>query len=246
MCNLKQFFVFFFLLIGTQMSFSQALFSHELGAVVGPVQFRSDFGEREDASTNLGNSGFGVGFVYYMNFAFGAGRTYRIPDWYIFDHVQFRADVSYNQTKLEHFGVWTEGDSQNAAKLRTHTGEARNVDLGFQFEYFPLSIRDFESSFFKFSPYVGLGVHYTFYSPEAYTDYVNPATGIADGNINNANNFWSAWDAGSIDPSQGSTWSLVTSAGVRYKLTPFSDLLLDLRWQYFGSDWLDGLNHQLP
>ncbi|HLV70898.1 MAG TPA: hypothetical protein VKY34_09330, partial [Xanthomarina sp.] len=46
-------------------------------------------------------------------------------------------------------------------------------------------------------------------------------------------------------PSKGSTWSVVTSVGVRYKLAPLSDLMLDLRWQYYGSDWIDGLNHQL-
>ena len=74
---------------------------------------------------------------------------------------------------------------------------------------------------------------------------MDPDTGIVDGNINNANNFWSAWEPGSIDPSKGSTWSVVTSIGVRYKLAPLSDLMLDLRWQYYGSDWIDGLNHQL-
>jgi hypothetical protein len=36
--------------------------------------------------------------------------------------------------------------------------------------------------------------------------------------------------------------SLVSSIGTRYKLNPLNDLVLDLRFQYFGSDWVDGLN----
>ena len=30
--------------------------------------------------------------------------------------------------------------------------------------------------------------------------------------------------------------------GLRYRLGTLSDLVLDLRYQYFSSDWVDGLN----
>lgn len=39
-----------------------------------------------------------------------------------------------------------------------------------------------------------------------------------------------------------STWSIVASVGTRYKLTEVSDLLFDLRWRYYFSNWVDGLN----
>ena len=48
-----------------------------------------------------------------------------------------------------------------------------------------------------------------------------------------------------INLAQQSNWSMVTSIGVRYKLTKLSDLMLDLRWQYYFSDWIDGFNHKL-
>ena len=38
------------------------------------------------------------------------------------------------------------------------------------------------------------------------------------------------------------TWSIVMSVGIRYKLTELSDLMLDSRWQYYFSNWVDGLN----
>ena len=69
------------------------------------------------------------------------------------------------------------------------------------------------------------------------------------------NNFYSPWYTTNpnldqdfekpVDPTSGSTWSIVSSIGVRYKLTVVSDLMLDLRGQYFANDWIDGLNHQL-
>ena len=40
----------------------------------------------------------------------------------------------------------------------------------------------------------------------------------------------------------GSTWSVVASVGTRYKLSEMSDLFAELRWQYYFSDWVDGLN----
>jgi hypothetical protein len=35
---------------------------------------------------------------------------------------------------------------------------------------------------------------------------------------------------------------VVSSVGTRYKLAPLSDLMVDLRFQYFFSNWVDGLN----
>jgi len=36
--------------------------------------------------------------------------------------------------------------------------------------------------------------------------------------------------------------SEVLNLGTRYKLNRMSDLVLDVRLQYFNSDWVDGLN----
>ena len=43
-----------------------------------------------------------------------------------------------------------------------------------------------------------------------------------------------------------SSWSIVWSIGTRYKLTPLSDLMIDLRWQYYFTDLADGLDHNAP
>ena len=61
------------LLLGANLSMTaQFGFSHEVGAFVGGVAFQSDFGVRHDFETNAGNTGFGIGLVHYMNFAYRA------------------------------------------------------------------------------------------------------------------------------------------------------------------------------
>ena len=61
----------------------------------------------------------------------------------------------------------------------------------------------------------------------------------------NPDNFYSHWDPGSVNANSVNGWSIVTSIGTRYKLNVLSDLMIDMRWQYYGNDWIDGLNHQL-
>lgn len=245
MCKLKHFVYGFCLLISIQASHAQLGFTHELGVVLGPVQFRSDYGVRNSSETNFGNTGFGFGIVHYMNFTYRKYLAYRNNNYFT-DHFKLRNEISWNKTNLEHFGEWVDPSktSENAKRLRGHEGVASNFDIGTQLEFFPLSIPDFEAFEYALMPYLGIGVHYTFYSPEVSTSYDNPNSS-AIGNVNDPSNFYSGWDPGSVDASPGGTFSLILSAGTRYKLSAVSDLVLDLRWQYYGNDWIDGLNHQL-
>ena len=64
--------VFLFFAIVKQEMHGQFGFSHEVGIITGPVVFYSDFGQRNDFDTNIGNVGFGVGLVHYLNFSYRA------------------------------------------------------------------------------------------------------------------------------------------------------------------------------
>ena len=247
MFKLKHLTLVIFFLAGIQHGFSQLGFSHEIGVITGPVAFQSDFGVRNDFETNAGNTGFGIGIVHYINFSYRADCNCYTTDTYFNDHFKLRTELSWNKTRLDHFGKWVDRarTSENAERLRTHSGEANNIDVGMQLEYFPLSIRSFQAFGYSFAPFVSLGAHFTSFNPKVSTSY----NGSTD--ISNANNFFQPWVAGQssvsdvISEEGGTTWSIVGSVGVRYKLTPLSDLMLDLRWQYFGSNWVDGLNHKL-
>lgn len=247
MLDLKHLVSIFCLFIIVNSSHAQLGFSHEIGVITGPLQLRSDFGSRDDASTNNGNTGFGFGIVHYLNFSYRADCNCYTADTYFNDHFKLRNEISWNKTDLEHLGRWVDPSrtSTQANQLRGHTATATNFDIGTQIEFYPLSIRSFQSFGARFAPFASLGVHYTTYSPDVKTDYVNPLDPLAFGDVNDADNFYSEWDPGSVNPNSGSTWSMVASAGVRYKVSRLSDIMLDMRWQYYFSDWIDGLNHQL-
>lgn len=234
--------------------FSQLGFSHEIGAITGPVAFQSDYGVNQNFETNKGNTGIGIGLVHYINFAYRADCNCYTKDTYFNDHFKLRNEISWNQTKLNHFGEWTHGETPLSRALIGTEGKATVLDIGSQIEYFPYSIRDFAAGGYLFAPYVSLGVHYNSYTPKyeknadallgeaiVATTPFDPSDPLLAGN-----DIYNIWRPESYTNEQASTWSVVWSVGTRYKLTPLSDLLLDLRWQYYFSDWVDGLDHNGP
>jgi hypothetical protein len=239
--NIKKLFLPLALLFCMQLSYSQLGFSHEIGVIAGPIAYQSDFGVRYDFETNSGNSGFGIGIVHYINFAYRADCNCYSTDTYFNDHFKLRTEIDWNKTTLNHFGKWVDPDRTSSAadKLRAHSGEAQNWDIGMQLEFFPRSVRAFSAGAYSFAPFVSLGAHYVSYNPTVKTTYGSL-------NIADSNNFYPGWEPGSVSDLNGSTWAVVTSVGTRYKLTILSDLMVDLRFQYFLSNWTDGLNHQLP
>ncbi len=225
----------FLLLLAPFAMQAQFGFSHEIGAFAGGVAFQSDFGVRHDFETNAGNTGFGIGLVHYMNFSYRAECNCYTPDTYFNDHFKLRSELSYNSTKLEHFGEWVDKESIYGAQLRAMKGEAKVTDIGMQLEYFPWSIREFTSRVGAWGPFIALGAHYSFYSNNTYSEL--------PGGLGNTYNVYPDYLDGEIGWSTegGSTWSVVSSVGTRYKLTELSDLFVELRWQYYGDDWVDGL-----
>lgn len=239
--NIRKLFLPLVLLIAFQSSHAQFGFSHEIGIITGPIAYQSDFGERYDFETNTSKIGFGIGIVYYMNFDYLTKYSYRSYNNYFTDHFKVRAELSWNKTSLQHFGTWVDPDrtSDAADRLRAHSGEAQNFNLGLQLEYYPISIKAFSQGVYSFAPFISFGAQYVAFNAGVETAY-------GDQNIANSDNFYPFWEPGSVSEENGSTMSLVGSIGTRYKLSILSDLMIDLRVQSFFSDATDGLHHQLP
>lgn len=223
-----------FLLGYSNDTVAQYGFSHEVGVIVGPVAFQSDYGERRDFNTNAGNTGYGIGLIHYLNFSYKAECNCYTPETFFNDHFKLRNELSYNKTQFRHFGEWVEGDRKKLfnRQLRAMRGSTAVTNIGTQLEYFPLSIRDFTSSIGKLAPFVSLGGQFSFYDPSA-----SSVLGKLDTPATTPVKYYNA-----TQNSGGSVWSVVGSIGTRYKLAPLSDLMVDLRWQYYFSNWVDGLN----
>lgn len=226
---------FLLMLILCNSATAQLGFSHEIGIIAGPVAFQSDYGQRHDFTTNIKNSGIGVGLIHYLNFAYRAECNCYAPETFFNDHFKLRSELSWSKSKLQHEGEWIDKDNVFGKQLRAMRGETSVTDIGMQIEFYPLSIREFSATIGQFAPFVSLGGHFSFYKPDAYSTLGNGVLG-QDPTITPVKYF----DA--FDHDGGTTWSVVGSVGTRYKLTVLSDLMIDLRWQYYFSNWVDGLN----
>lgn len=235
---MNKYFIIIFLLL---LSFSNDViaqfgFSHEIGGIVGPVAFQSDYGERHNFSTNAGNTGYGIGLVHYLNFSYKADCSCYTPETYFNDHFKLRSELSFNKTNLKHYGQWVDPSktSVTAEQLRAMRGSTEVTNIGMQLEFFPYSIRDFSATVGSFAPFISLGGQFSFYSPKAYSE-LGPGLG-------QLTTVTPTKYLGAIDTRSNSTWSVVSSIGTRYKLSTLSDLIVDVRWQYYFSNWVDGLS----
>ncbi|MCL9769370.1 glutamate dehydrogenase [Flavobacterium sp. HXWNR69] len=225
-------YLFLFLLGISFSAKAQFGFSHEVGAFVGGVAFQSDFGVRNDFETNAGNTGFAIGLVHYLNFAYSPECNCYTPETYFNDHFKIRSELSYNSTKLNHFGKWAERDSDYGRMLKAMKGETKVTDIGMQLEYYPFSIREFTATDGAWAPFVSLGVHFSIFDNHVYSDLGPLGTPLTT---------YPRYLPNGYSSEGGTTWSIVSSIGTRYKLAELSDLFVELRWQYYFSDWVDGL-----
>jgi len=218
---------------------SQYGLAHEIGIIAGPVELRSDYGARNSSTNNFNNSGFGVGIVHFLNFSYNQ-RTFS-EDTYFKEHFKVRTEISYSKSNLEHNGKYVEGNpnSIGVQQLKGMYGSTQLLNFGMQLEYNLINIHEFERSYSTFSPFISLGAQISGYSTTAnssfgtlgttaatFPKYLTPSDGRRYGFSN----------------ERGTTFSVVSSIGTRYKLSPLQDLMIDLRFQYFDSDWIDGLN----
>lgn len=219
----------------TTIATAQLKLAHEIGITSGPVTFQSDYGERHDFETNAGNTGIAVGFIHYLNFSSNSNT-----ETFFSEHTRVRSELSFSSTNFNHFGQWVEGNNSiGKEQLRAMRGSSEMLTLGIQGEFHPIKIHEFENNIGTFGPYVSLGIAYSFYKTDAsstlgplgntettFPKYLTPSDGRPHG----------------FSTESKSVVSITAGLGTRYKLTKMSDLLVDLRFQYFTSDWVDGLN----
>ena len=230
------FLIFSLLFFSKESGFAQLGISHEIGVLLGPASFFTDYGERWNIENNISNSGFGIGLVHYMNFAYKAECNCYTSDKYFNDHFKIRTEIDYFRTKLEHFGPVASKNTTGGKLLQAMHGKTQTIEIGTHLEYYPISIRDYKSFGYRFSPFVSLGVHFVNYQPSAYSDF---------GPLSDPANIFHEFNGG-INLDNGSTWAIAGSIGSRYRLNPSSDLALETRWHYYDTDWIDGLNIAAP
>jgi len=214
----------------------QLSFSNEVGVLVGPAGFFTDYGERWNLQNNLDNGGFGVGLVHYMNFAFSTECNYRPTNLWFSKYFRIRNEIDYFRTNLDHYGPVAEKNSLGGQQLRAMHGQTEIIEAGTSLEYHFLGIRNARHYGYTFAPYISLGVHFVHYRPTAYSEL---------GPLTSPKVLFDSFEDGLfLEP--GNTFAILGSAGVRYRLGRSSDLQLEARATYYNSDKIEGLDVQGP
>ncbi|MFB9077728.1 glutamate dehydrogenase [Flavobacterium procerum] len=234
----KHLFITLFALFGiSTAATAQSDLAYEIGIYAGPVTLQSDFGQRHNVDTNIGNSGFGVGIMHFINFSAANNR-----ESFFTEHFKVRSDLSFSRTNLKHYGDWVEKkpDGLFAQQLKAVRANSTVLGLGAQLEFSPfMKIHDFENTIGGFSPYFAIGFQANYYSAKISSNlgdlalptvtpgkYLTPSDGRAHG----------------FSSENGFALSATGAVGIHYKITTMSDLMFETRFQMFNSDWIDGLN----
>jgi hypothetical protein len=136
---------------------------------------------------------------------------------------------------LAHYGKWVDPSKNGvfATQLRAMKGNIQAETFGVQLEYYPLGQDDFTGEE-GFIPYISFGGQINNYSTK-----ISSSLGPIDTPISTPIKYL---NGGIRAKSNGMVTSISTSIGARHKLTTYTSLVLDLRLQYYFSDWVDGMN----
>ncbi len=218
--------------------------SHEIGFMTGSSHFTTDYGERYLFKSNVGgNVGIGFGVIHYLTFTDYRYRWNQRSN-YFREHFRLRNEVSFMSADLDHFGQYVDESqtSVDADKLRAMHGKTKVINVGTQIEWHFKNINDFGSRRFpkmKFSPYLSFGVLGVFYKPELYSDL---GDWKQDQSI-----LYPKWAVpGTVSDEADFTLSLTGGVGTRHKLGEYSDIFIEAKWQYYFTNWVDGLNATDP
>lgn len=217
--------LFFLFFISKQESFSQAYY--EIGISAGPVMMFSDYGERKNFETDIGNIGFGVGVSHYLNFSFDRNN-------YFNHHFMVRNELFFHKTDLKHYGRWVASDKTSlfADQLRAMKGSTMAIEFGSHLEYYPISILSFNRGRNKLMPFLTAGFNGSLFFPKVSSDL---------GPLNTPESTPTKY-MNAFKTDTGFTLAFVGGFGVRYKVSTMGDLILTGRWNLYFSDWVDGLN----
>jgi hypothetical protein len=217
-------------------------FTNEVGVFGGFYNLRGDFGERGSREVTT-NTGYAIGIKHYFNFAYRKYYNQSNFEEFLNEHFKIRSEISYNQTDMKHYGKFVEESrtGEDNERLRRHTGKAQNFNIGVQADFYPFEVRRLEDYIYSFVPIISFGMQFTWFNPSVYTTY-------GDGDINNLDNFYLPWQVDEdpfLSTDSGTTFSIVGGIGGRFKVTKLTDITLDLRWQWYFDDFVDGLDHKL-
>ncbi len=216
------------LFIGYANTDAQYALIDEWEASIGYLNMQGDFGQRNDFSTTMGNSGGMIGGKIYLNLINpdGVGKYLKFPIGFNTGYSVLSFSDAYNDEKL----------TPGILKIKAISGQIYFLDLNFGAEYHLTDLRNvnfFSTSFFsKFDPYFGVGIGAMFYGVDIESSLGNYEKNPSILPLAFKNRIYS---------EPGITPSINLEVGIRYQITQELQLSFNNKWMYFLSDKVDGL-----
>ncbi|CAM3773601.1 hypothetical protein FLBR109950_00540 [Flavobacterium branchiophilum] len=224
----KYFFILFFIAFNfhskAQSTVSKNGLYHDIGVMTGGIVFQSDYLQKNPFGFQTGANGYSFGVLYYLD----SNTNYNKISQYL----KWRGELTYIAADLQHTGKYVDISLQSttAKQLRAMRGTVSGINLGTQVEYYPFKNDDY--NYATFAPYVSLGAMISVQKTKAWSIL---------GNINDVNvtptKYINAFRNESVI-----LFSATTSIGTRIKINNKNSLFTEAKFQYYFSDWADGLN----
>jgi len=183
-----------------------------------PVNFINNLGLSIGSGTTYyyGDLQYGIDLTK-LNPNLNLGLKYRISE-----HVALRAEINY-------FHI--EGKDTDRNKRRGLSFQSDNIEFGGQVIYDLFAYRKMYRQRKKASPYLFAGVSGLLFFPK--------------GKVGNESYFLSKHNVEKKDFSSF-TMTIPLGLGVRVGLSPFAEIMLESRWNYTFTDYLDGVSGYYP
>lgn len=210
---------------------------HEIGLSAGLVKFQGDWGDSKEAFSNTDNVGAGISLTHFINFSFSRNFSY------FNEHIKVRNQVAIHYASLTHFGQYVEDESAPFL-LQNMFGETFVMEIGTGLEWYMFSLRDFENNYGALNPFAGIGINLVYFDPLVDTRL--------PGRIGSVTNTWPTFlpetsaSNSRISNTPETTFGLQFQGGTHYRINRDFDLFTEIRWHYFFSDLVDGLNPNNP
>lgn len=233
----KNIWLIFFLALSHSI-YSQVEVYNEIGVFAGATQMQTDYGQKDEL--NLGAVSYGLGLLLYVSIE-DYDVSYRPIRNYLKNHIKLRTELSYSEFKHDHLSQYAFKNTFGSKQLAAMHGSTKLVNLGAQLEYYATNIVDFENDKepFHFNPFISFGGGINYYDTNTYSDLGEVgliATTFEKFTYPNEGRPYS------VSSENNYTYSIATNIGTRFKLSRSHDLMMDVRFQYLFSDWVDGLN----
>ncbi|MFY0631877.1 MAG: hypothetical protein JXR05_16055 [Flavobacteriaceae bacterium] len=209
--------------------------THDVGIHIGASAIITDYGVRGDFLSSYGNRGTYLSINHSIHFFHNNLKwNYDHPVW---SHLAIKNEISFlTKTNLRHYGSFVERDNVLGNQLRAMTGSVSILSVGFQLEYYFYCLRTFLYPYteLKINPYMMMGLRHNWYK-----NTLNSTLGDWRENPQVLPQKWRPSEALAI--GNGTDYSLLFGGGIRYRIQPAIDVNIQLSWQYFFSDAIDGL-----